>query len=203
MRRILIVTGVAAAIILLYAAVVRPYHMHWGATPAEQAMALPGDSFILPNSAPSTRAITIHAPVASVWPWLVQLGQGRGGFYSHDWLENLFAANMRNVDTIVPGLQQIAVGDKISLQEGGIALDVVLVEPERALVLRGWGMYLEPVTDDTTRLIVRYADFSVDSPLAAFYYHGILEPAHFIMEAGMMLGIKQRAEQQTSASDTL
>jgi hypothetical protein len=157
-------------------------------------MQLPGDAFSLPNAVPSTRALTIHAPPAAVWPWLVQIGQGRGGFYSHDWLENLFAANMHNVDQITPELQHIAVGDTVSLQENGVALDVTLVQPERALALRGWGMYLAPINDNETRLIVRYADFSIDSPVAALYYYGILEPAHFIMEAGMMLGIKRRAE---------
>ncbi len=77
---------------MLYALVIRPYHMRWGATEQELMMALPGDAFIAADASVSTRAITIHAPAATVWAWLAQTGQNRGGgWHSYEWLENLFA----------------------------------------------------------------------------------------------------------------
>lgn len=173
-----------------YAAFVRPWHAGWGATPGEQRMALPGDSLAVNPAAVTTRAITIDAPPAVVWQWLVQIGQGRGGWYSYDWMENLFAADMHNASAIDPSLQQIAVGDPILFTQMGLRATVAVVKPQRALVLDGgWTFFLEPASPNRTRLIVRY--FCKDNPL---YYFTIFEPAHFLMESGMMLGIKTRAE---------
>jgi hypothetical protein len=196
------ILGAAAlvlGIVLVYAFVIRPWDLHWGATPAEVRMTLPGDTFIAPNADISTRAITIHAPANIVWQWLVQIGQDRGGFYSYHWLENLFAADMHNAEQIKPEWQDVPVGRKVLLAYYGSFIDasavpIVLVDPGRALVIHGgWGMYLFPLDDHTTRLVVRYPldpkVFGVE-PLS----YGIFEPAHFIMESGMMLGIKQRAE---------
>jgi hypothetical protein len=195
MRRFIAVTLLVTVVVgALYALVVRPYHLRWGALDAELVLALPGDRFIAPNTIVSTRAITIDAPPEAVWPWLVQMGQGRGGFYSFDWLENLFAANMQNAERIEPALQPLAVGDRFSLQEDGPYAEVSLVVPGQSLSLEGWSYHLQPLNDQQTRLIVRYPSFVVDSPGAAFYYYVIFEPAHFVMEAGMMLGIKLRAE---------
>jgi hypothetical protein len=85
----------------------------------------------------STRALTVHAPPAAIWPWLVQLGQGRGGFYSYEWLENLFAAGVHNADRIIPELQQLQVGDHLSFQRDGPFAVVAAIDPENALVLEG------------------------------------------------------------------
>jgi hypothetical protein len=186
---------VVAALVIVYTALIRPWHMRWGATDEELALSLPGDSFIPRNTIVSTRALTIHAPAAVVWPWLVQLGQGRGGFYSYDWLENLFAADMHNAERILPELQHLQVGDHISLQRNGPFGIVVALEPEQMLVISGgWAFYLRPVDEQSTRLIVRYASFVVDDWFSKLFYYPIFEPAHFVMEAGMMLGIMQRAE---------
>lgn len=132
---------------------------------------------------------------------MVQLGQGRGGFYSYSWLENLFAADMHNVNEILPELQQLQVGDRLALMRGGeqspvTSTEVTLIEPGHALVLgEGWTLALVPVDAQTTRLIVRYP-WVVDGPANALYYYPIFEPAHFLMESGMMLGIKTRAERE-------
>jgi hypothetical protein len=184
----------AVAVALAYWLLVRPYIMQWGATNAEAQMALPGDPYIHPQAVVSTRALTIHAPAGEVWSWLVQIGQGRGGFYSFDWLENLFAAGMRNAEAVTPALQSVAVGDKIYYQEGSFYEKVSVVEPGRALALGGWTYYLQPVDGQTTRLIVRYPSFPVVDTASAIYYYGAFEPLHFIMEAGFMLGLKERAE---------
>ena len=126
-------------------------------------MALPGDPFIPPTTVVSTRAITIHAPVAQVWPWIVQLGQQHAGFYSYDWLENLFAARMHNADQIVPEWQETKVGDPVFMMANPPPMsvaEIVLLEPEQMLVLKGgWAFYLQPLDAQTTRFIVRYASF--------------------------------------------
>jgi hypothetical protein len=181
--------------------VLRPWHMGWGASAAEIGGPLPGDPYIPPQAVVSTRAVTIHAPTAEVWPWIVQLGQGRAGFYSYDWLENLFAADMHNADRIVPVLQQLQVGDHLSLQRDGPFAVVAVIEPQRALVAEGgWSWVLVPIDNHTTRLIVRYASFPVGDLASKLYYYPIFEPAHFVMESGMMLGIKTRAERSQEAA---
>lgn len=182
-------------IVASYILILRPWHLRWGATDAEVSMSLPGDAWIQPGAAVSTRAITIHAPAPKVWQWIVQLGVGRGGWYSHDWLENLFATGMVNADAIKPELQNAELGDAwLFTKLFPFAARVTLIEPERVLVFDGWTLYLKPLDANTTRLIVRYPmdpDEFINAPLS----YSIFEPAHFLMESGMMLGIKQRAEQ--------
>ena len=85
-----------------YALVVRPWHIRWGATEERIAKPLPGDELVPNPAIESTRAITVNAPVEEVWPWLAQIGQDRGGFYSYEWLENLAGCRMRNADRIHP-----------------------------------------------------------------------------------------------------
>jgi hypothetical protein len=187
-------------VFLAYFAALRLWHMRWGATDDEVRMTLPGDQYFAKNVQVSTRALTIRAPAPTVWHWLVQLGQGRGGWYSYDWLENLFEAHMENADRILPELQNLKIGDKISFTRGGEANDVnsapvVMLEPERMLVIRGgWSLVLRSIDANTTRLIVRYPSENLNDPIAAFTYYTIFEPAHFVMESGMMLGIKAHAE---------
>ncbi len=179
-----------ALLVGCYAFVVRPWHAAWGATAQEQAMALPGDALGAGAPAVTTRAVTIHAPAGVAWQWLVQIGQGRGGWYSYDWMENLFGADMHNAGAIEPPLQQMAVGDHILFTKMGLHATVAEIETERALVLDGgWTFYLQPIDEGNTRFIVRY--FCKDNPI---YYFTIFEPAHFLMESGMMLGVKARAE---------
>ena len=195
-RRILLLL---LSFLLVYLFLVQPWFMRWGATDAELAMTLLGDSYIPATTVVSTRAITIHAPVAQVWPWIVQLGQQHGGFYSYGWLENLFAAQMHNADRIVLEWQDTQVGDLVFMMANPPPLsvaEIVLLEPERVMLLKGgWTFFLQPVDNQTTRFIVRYASFPMKGNLAAtLYYYPMFEPAHFVMEAGMMLGIKACAE---------
>jgi hypothetical protein len=181
-------------VILLYLTVVRPYAMQWGATPAELTMPLPGDAFIPTDVVVSTRALTIHASPEVIWPWLVQIGQNRGGFYSYDWLENLFAAGMRNAEVIVPEWQWPEQGDRVYYQRDGLYAEINVIHRQRALSLGGWTFYLKPIDDQTTRLIVRYPSFPITDLTSAVFYYAIFEPAHFVMEVGMMMGIKHLAE---------
>ena len=93
--RLPILAGVAIA---AYIVGVRPWHRRWGATPEEVTRPLPGDGLVAEPVTSATHAITIGAPAGAIWPWLVQLGQNRGGFYSYEWLENLAGCQMRNTD---------------------------------------------------------------------------------------------------------
>lgn len=189
----------AAGALAAYAFIVRPWHLKWGATQAELKMPLPGDELVEHPQLDATHAITINAPVADVWPWLVQIGQNRGGFYSYTSLENLVGCQMRNADEIVPEWQDLKVGDEVWLHPKAPALKVLRIEPERAIVLeKCWTFFLQPIGEHKTRLIIRgRGEFNPDlkNPLLNFLiWRGVFEPAHFIMERKMMLGIKKRAE---------
>lgn len=87
---------------ILYVALVRPWHLSWGATEEEVRRELPGDDVVPEASNFSTRAITIEAPAEDVWPWLVQIGWNRGGFYSYNWVENLMGGDLHNAELIHP-----------------------------------------------------------------------------------------------------
>jgi len=182
----------------------RPWHIRWGATNDEVARPLPGDEIVPRPRNWSTRAITIAAPAAAVWPWLMQIGQGRGGLYSYDWLENLAGCDIHSTNRIIPEFQYLEVGDVIRLgPEGYPAYPVAAVEPGCALVLGGddpelgphsWAFVLEPIDDRTTRLIVRSRGDYPPSPANFVIWRILTEPLHFVMERKMLLGIKQRGE---------
>jgi hypothetical protein len=198
-RYALAVLGVLGAI---YLGVLWPWMMHWGATDAELTMLLPGDT----NApiATSTRAITIDAPAAEIWQWLVQIGQDRAAFYSYDWLENLLGVDYHNADRVHPEWQQLAPGDLVKgSPDGYLGLPALgwrppIVQPKRALYL--WGpIVLEPIDARTTRLIARTRTAEL-APLARAASVVFYDPAHFVMERGMLLGIKARAEGQPQGS---
>jgi hypothetical protein len=196
----LLTTAVGAAgTLVAYALFVRPWHLKWGATEEELKMSLPGDGLVEHPKLNATHAITINARVEDVWPWLVQIGQKRGGFYSYTSLENLFGCEMRNADQIVLQWQEVKVGDEVWLHPKAPPLKVLAIEPGRAIVLENsWTFFLQPIDDHTTRLIIRgRGEFNPDlknALLNLILWRGVFEPAHFIMERKMMLGIKQRAE---------
>jgi hypothetical protein len=118
------------------ALVLRRRQLRWGATSDEVTAALPGDERLPTADLVATRAITVRAPIAEVWPWVAQLGQGRGGFYSYDRLENLVGCDVHSADRIVPEWQQVHVGDPFRLHPE-LALEVARVEPPRVLVVEG------------------------------------------------------------------
>lgn len=182
----------------VYLLALRPWMTDWGATAAERAMALPGDELLPEGAGWSTLAITVDAPPAAVWPWLVQVGQDRAGFYSYTWLENLVGADIHNVDEIRPEWQHLAVGDAWRLVPadylGGVGRDaaspVLLVEPGRALVVDMFGAHvLEPRAAGGTRLLVRGAAFPSDPATAL-----VAQPIVFTMYRRMLYGLKARAE---------
>jgi hypothetical protein len=184
-------------IALAYWVFIRPVHKSWGATAAEQQMKMPADELISANRIVSTRAINIHAAKEKVWPWIAQTGQSRGGFNSYYWLENLFAAKMQNADSIVLQWQNPQPGDTVYYGEGEGYELISFVKRNEYYSLGGWTLYLDSMDADNTRLIVRYPSMEVkQSRIMKVYYYGLFEPLHFIMESGMMMGIKQRAEEK-------
>ena len=111
--------GAKIAAAVLTAPVLRGWYSRWGATPAEVSAPMPGDELVPQPKIASTRAITIGAPPRDVWPWLAQIGRGRGGFYSYDALENLVRCDIHSADRIIPRLQQLPPGDLILLAPAG------------------------------------------------------------------------------------
>jgi hypothetical protein len=199
--------GAPAALLsagLVYWLGLRPWHIRWGTTDAEVMRPLPGDEIVPYPRKLSTRAVTIRASAAAIWPWLAQIGQGRGGLYSYDWLENLAGCDIHTADRVVPELQDLRAGDIVRLgPEGYPAYPVAAVEPGCALVLGGttpatgahsWVFFLEPLDEQTTRLIVRSRDDYPPTLANFLIWRVITEPLHFLMERKMLLGIKQRAE---------
>src|SRR5918994_197271 len=127
------VAASAAAIERLYRRYLRAWVLTWGATAEEAARRLPGDELLEAADIVATRAIGIDAPPSAVWPWLVQMGPGRAGAYTYDWIENLFGLNMHSADDIVPEWQELAVGDVLRSREDRPGMRVEILEPERVL----------------------------------------------------------------------
>lgn len=183
--------ALGTALAMAYPSVIRPWMLRWRATDEERQKPLPGDELVLDALTTSTRAITVQAPVTAVWPWLAQSGQDRGGFYSYEWLENLAGYKMHNADRIHPEWQQRAIGDVVKLH-WALGTKVASFEPNRALVLEGWGAFVvEPLDDQRTRVILRSR---TACGWSAVYEVLLIELPHFLMERKMLLGLKKRAE---------
>jgi hypothetical protein len=216
--RVLIVLTLLLLILALGWVVLRPWANSWGASPALIQSALPGDGIVTRPGLESTRAIRIAAPPGDVWPWLCQIGQSRGGFYSYAWLENLFGCDIRNADTILPECQDLAVGDGIRLHPDVPPLPVAALETGHHLVLAGlidprtgqiaplgtdvarnfvpacWAMVLREGEGGATQLVLRFR--LARPPGLPFWiaYRFLLEPITFVMERKMLLGIRARAQ---------
>ena len=184
-----------------------PWHRTWGSTRAELTLSLPGDEGPRSPAFEIQHAVTIEAPPEAVWPWLVQLGQDRAGFYSYDWLERMFGVEVRNAAEIHPEWQQRAIGDFVRATQrtylGGIfgpnvGWRISDLQENHALVLEQWGAFvLVPTEDGRTRFIIRSTVSQAQFPVwAAGFEFLTFELPHFIMERRMMLGIKALAERR-------
>jgi hypothetical protein len=178
---------------------VRTPVLTWGATEEEAGRSLPGDELLEDPAVVSTRAITIDAPPSAVWPWLVQMGSGRGGAYTYDWIENLFGLGMHSAERINPEWQNLAVGDVIPGGESLQGMRVEVLDPERALVTRSedgtwvWAFVLEDL-GGRTRLLSRNRIAMPDPSLGDRIGMAVMEPGSLVMERKMLHGIKERAE---------
>lgn len=192
--------GIVAAAAVWY----RRWHVNWGATPEEITATLPGDDVPVSRfGMRATRSVTIDAPPAEVWPWLVQLGTGKAGWYSYDALDNLGRASATEV---LDEWQQAAPGDPAAPMNPFAPVtsspwQVEQSDPPRVLLWRNreagtWVWVLRPQPDGGTRLVSRIRiSYASASGLA---FAPILELADFPMYRRMLLGIKQRAESRSS-----
>ena len=204
--------GVAAA---AYALQVRPRLLRWGTTEDEVRGHFPGADIIHGGKRTATMAVTIDAPPSRVWPWLVQMGCDRAGWYSWDRLDNAGRQSARRVH---PAWQSLSVGQHLSsVPSGDHWFEVAALEPERFLGLRAtfsltgrqlapaarrphsftdslWAFQLKELPGGRTRLIV--SGYSVSRPRLLFALANLLfwEPAHWVMQTRQFTNLKQRAE---------
>lgn len=198
-RRLVVPVALAAGglLALLHVRVVRPWGLTWGATPEEVARRLPGDSLVERPAFDATRAITVRATPEQVWPWLVQAGTGRAGWYSYDLVDNLGRPSARR---ILPELQEIAVGDVIPMTPSGrLGLRVHSLDAPHAMVWGSpgettWEWQLGREPDGSTRLVTRFRSRSVagipTAPLAP-----LLDVGDTVMMRRMLLTLRDRAEE--------
>ncbi len=177
----------------------RRWCLTWGARPDEVARKLPGDELLADAGVVSTRAITIGAPPGAIWPWLVQMGSGRGGVYTYDWIENLFGLDMHSARRVLPQFQDVKAGDEFPLGPGRPAMRVAVFDPGRTFTLRfadgNWVWIFALFAEDgQTRLISRNRIASAGSWPARLFTMLVMEPGSLVMERKMLLGIKERAE---------
>jgi hypothetical protein len=206
---------------LAYRALVRPRLLNWNASPRDIDRSWPGDQLTPVPHSIATRAIEIEATPLEIWPWIGQIGQDRGGFYSYTWLENIFGAQISNTEKLVADYQKRKVGDTVWLAArkayGGRArmvvaqLDaphsMVLIYPDDAEVFIGegrarygtWAFILDPIDERRTRLVMRTRAGEFDSTVRRLLDFAFWEPAHFIMETRMMRTIKRLAENTEAA----
>ena len=197
----------------------------WGATDDYVNKTLPGDDLVPNPKGGYTHAITIRASTARVWPWLVQLGQGRGGFYSYDSLENLVGCNIHSADRIIPEFQNIEIGHRILIHPSGQGYTIASIAPQRMLVLlervdtqsgktfkltkkmpdkylnQSWVLFLEKIDRSTTRLISRSRN-DWNNSLVNTLVFGLFGPISLVMDRKMLLGIKKRAEKGVKRTRT-
>lgn len=203
--------GVAAAGAagLAYLRLLRPWHLRWGATDEEVSREMPGDGLVAEPQYVTTRAITIQARPEQIWPWLVQMGEGRGGFYSYVWIERLLGMRLKNADRILPEFQQLEVGDPLAVEpQDDYVMQVKVLEANRAMVLGGstpapwgeatWAMGLYPLDEHSTRLVSRCRT-RFNSTRDMLLILSFLDIGQLIMERKWLWGVKERAERWAHA----
>jgi proline iminopeptidase len=220
-RRVLCASGIAAAV---YGAWVRPRLVRWGATDDEVEGSFPGGEFVRDGRRATTMAVTIDASPAQVWPWLLQLGSGRGGWYSWDRLDNAGQPSAREVH---PEWQNLAVGDRLKFSVFGAGLvdayEVAVLEPNRFLGLYGlsdlrgrwldpmeprprgymeglWGFRLTELPGKRTRLVVGGYQAIRPRWVERFESYWMYPPVIWIMEARMLATLKRNIERAAKPS---
>jgi hypothetical protein len=217
--------GIALAAVLLVVAwpVLRPLTRRWGVRSEELDRSWPGDELILEPTAVTMRAVFIAAPPSLVWPWIAQMGQGRGGLYSYDWAENLLGLDIHSIGEVRQDLQDLRAGDVVRMVPDGWrgtdttkvpANTVVEIAPGHHVVLRQiipatgeppaaydgtWSFIIEPDGVSGSRLIARGRNRARTHGGAVQWL--LQEPIHFLMERKMLRGIKRRAEGLAMVTD--
>jgi hypothetical protein len=191
------VAALAAVTVGVYLRFIRPWQLRWGATDEEVARAMPGDDVVKQATFNATRGVTIQARPEEIWPWVVQMGCKRAGWYSYDWIDNL---GRPSAQRIIPELQQVAVGDLIPISpDGTFGLRVKEFEPHRWMLWwddkgnTSWYWRLSPLDAHATRLITRIRmHYHWLSPTILIFL--LEDVGDIVMMRKCLLGIKQRAE---------
>ena len=203
----LVLDALSAIPWFVLAPLARPWHLRWGATADEVYSAMPGDDVVPRAQFIATRAVTVDAPPDRVWPWIVQLGYRRAGFYTYDLIDN---ASQRSADRILEEYQHPAAGDLMpmfkELHGLAIAYTVTDFETNSWMVWvhrpqateepdSTWTWRLTPLPNGGTRLVTRMKqDYRWETPRLAFFNFFLMELGDFAMERRMLMGIKRRAE---------
>lgn len=202
-RRLSFVVLAASAVVVLYLRYVRPWQLTWGATPAEVSRSLPGDDLVPRPTFNATRAITIAAPPERIWPWLVQTGLTRAGWYSYDLLDNLGRPSARH---IIPELQDLAVGDIVPMSpDGKQGMPVHAIDVPHSMIWgtpgdTTWTWQLDRSPDGSTRLITRVRSrYRWLSP--SIFFSALLEFGDVWMMRKMLLNLRDRAEGASSSGE--
>ena len=203
----LVLDALTAVPWFLVTPLIRPWHLRWGATSDEAHGPMPGDDVVRRAQFTATRAITVDAPLERVWPWIVQLGYGRAGFYTYDLIDN---AGRSSAERILEEYQHPAAGDLMpmfkELHGLAIAYTVTAFEKNAWMVWvhrpiateppdSTWTWRLIPLPGGGTRLVTRMKqDYRWETPGLAFFNFILMEMGDFAMERRMLKGIKRRAE---------
>jgi hypothetical protein len=195
--RIALGIGTAVAGVAAYAKWVRPRQLTWGATPEEVQRPLPGDDLVARPTFNATRAISIDATPEQIWPWLVQVGMNRAGWYSYDLLDNL---GRRSARRIIPELQHLAPGDIVPMSPGGQGIRVHTLGQPRTMIWgtpgdTSWVWQLDPCPGGSTRLITRIRSRVLPTPMSVAFAV-LMEVADFWMIRKMLLNLRHLAEGQ-------
>jgi hypothetical protein len=174
----------------------RPWQLRWGATDDELTRPLPGDDLVPKPTFNATRAISIGAPPGRVWPWLIQVGTKRAGWYSYDLLDNLGHPSARR---IIPELQQLAPGDVVPMSpDGNRGVNVYSIDAPHSMVWgtpgdTSWVWQLDELPDATTRLVTRIRSRIHWNPMS-IAFSALMEVGDFWMIRKMLHGVRERAE---------
>jgi proline iminopeptidase len=209
------------AFTILFSPLLRPWYRRWGARDEEVSRTFPGDELVPTPKSELTLAISVRAPAEAIWPWFVQLGCQRGGWYSYDLLDN---GGVASADRILSEYQDLKVGDIVkAVPKGSFGFPVAAILPGQALVLAGTldtrtgqpadpndpglqayfsgdqTFYIEENSDGTSRLIFRMRIDWNPGFANRLVYSYILEPVSFIMGRKTLLNVKRRAESLVSS----
>lgn len=216
LRCVYVVVTVFVVGALVYHLGIRHWCLGWGTTKAELHATLPSDDLFPAYTSEATHAITIHASPEKVWPWLMQIGQDRSGFYSYTFLENVFGCDMPRVERLVPEWKPRLPGETVwfcnpKRFDGQGKMIPAVVEQDRAFAMVSvndwrslqagakaqegiWSFTIQPAVGGQTRLIARSRGGTPPTRTGRLMGRLFWEPAHFVMEQKMLRTIRDLAE---------
>lgn len=198
--QILLIVFGALILAILSLRLLQPWMNRWGATGAESNAVFPGDELLAQPVRFFNRVISIQAGADKIFPWLVQLGADKGGFYSYTTIEKLINCPIVNADRIHPEWQNLKVGDLVRMcvnEPAPPPYIVAQILPNRALILGHkdgekwvdvWQFVIQPQSAAASRLVIR------TRTMMSGGFWEVIHPGVFLMETGMLRGIKHRAE---------